>query len=367
VHLNRQLCAVAGVLALSVSCKPRSFNTGDTSSMAPLTLKQPATSTNVSAEAQKVWDSMTKIPYTPQPGCEPAHYAPPAGVKYRGVAVLLHGFSACPQQYEQLGPQLANAGYEVFVPLFPGHGAPPTSLNPREDNVLLVPRSVTGWTSFTSDVNNFAALFKGEKVLVGLSQGANIALRATQLAPNLYDKAFIMSFKLRNETAMFSGLFSNSVHILNIDEYVLGMRSGWRRCEEVDSLPPHNRAGFCNMENRNAIAMLDFGKNAIDKAVENGKNKVKTRTPIQVVLSHSDDGTCNKAAEEVLAGMHQAGSNMKACIMPKEVPHSMFSLHDTPYEKPWVPALFKSVENFLVNGTNVPGSSDTITDCRLTW
>ena len=317
---------------------------------------------NVPRGAEKLWEAMRwEHPSALQPGCEPARYSPPAGVKYRGLAILLHGFSACPQQYEQLGPQLAQAGFEVFVPLFPGHGAMPLQLSPRLDNVDFVPRSPAGWGAELTQINQLAALFMGQKVLVGLSQGANMALRAAQTEPDLYDKVVAISPKLRNETSMFSGLFSNSIHILNIDEYILGMRSGWKSCEEVDSLPPVNRAGFCNMENRHAIAMLDFGKIVIDGAA------VKTRATVQMILSHDDDGTCNRADGEVLNSMHGAGSTAKACIMPEGVPHAMFPLQDSPYEKPWVPPLFRAVENFLTRGTFVPGSADTVTDCALSW
>jgi pimeloyl-ACP methyl ester carboxylesterase len=283
------------------------------------------------------------------------------------VAVLLHGFSACPQQYDELGPKLAKAGYEVFVPLFPGHGAVPKSISPRVDDVDLVPRTPAIWGNTTRSINDFVSQFRGEKVLVGLSQGSNMALRATQLDPNLYDRVVAISPKLRNESAFVSFLFSNSVHLFNIDSYILGMKAGWKHCEEVDTKPPGNRAGFCYMENRHGIAMLDFGKVVIDGAVAMGVANKKTRTQVQFILSHSDNGTCNGAALEVMKNMQRTGSVFKACIMPKEVPHAMFSVHDSPFVKPWNAPLFQNVENFLTKGEFAPGSSDTITDCNVSW
>lgn len=367
MRLGSLLVNLSAVALLGVSCKARTFEANQKSfDFSPVTRDDALENfSNVPTGVNELWEAMRgQNAEKLQPGCEPARYSPPAKVKFRGVAILLHGFSACPQQYEQLGPQLARAGYEVFVPLFPGHGEIPISAAPRVDKVEFVPQAAAGWGPVVTQVNQIAEAFQGEKVLVGLSQGSNIALRATQIQPNLYDRVVVFSPKLRNESAFLSNLFSNQLHILNIDSFIAGMRNGWKSCEEKDSLPPVNRAGFCNFENRHAIAMLDFGKIVIDNS---SKPSSKTRTQIQMILSHSDDGTCNNAAVEVLRGMIKAGSSVKACIMAKEVPHAMLSVRDQPYAKPWLAPLFAATEKFLTSGAFVPGSSETVTDCALSW
>ena len=55
-----------------------------------------------------------------RPGCEPLRF--PATAAYRGVAVVHHGFSSCPQEMANLGPPLAAKGYDAVFPLLPGHG-----------------------------------------------------------------------------------------------------------------------------------------------------------------------------------------------------------------------------------------------------
>ena len=45
-----------------------------------------------------------------RPGCEPLRF--PATTTYRGVAVIHHGFSSCPQEMAVLGPPLADKGYD---------------------------------------------------------------------------------------------------------------------------------------------------------------------------------------------------------------------------------------------------------------
>jgi hypothetical protein len=176
-----------------------------------------------------------------------------------------------------------------------------------------------------------------------------------------------ISPKLRSEASWFSWLFSNQLSILGIDDFIADSQSGWRQCEEVDAMPPANRAGFCWMQCRHAIAMLDFGQVTIEGAANMVEQGLTTSTAIQFVLAHSDDGTCNDAAVEVLGNLQQAGSPATACIMPEPVPHSMFSFHDSPYDKPWVPPLFDAVEQFVLNGTPVAGSSDQVNPCTLTW
>ena len=56
-----------------------------------------------------------------QKDCEHGHW-PFEGDEYKGVAILFHGFSACPQQYHEVGPLMAKKGYEVFAPTIVGHG-----------------------------------------------------------------------------------------------------------------------------------------------------------------------------------------------------------------------------------------------------
>jgi pimeloyl-ACP methyl ester carboxylesterase len=364
-----KLTLLTGFIGSSVACQPRAFHESKPKDWEQIVLDpQPAGQNNMPPAAQQKWDLMRSLhPATVQNLCEPARYSPPPGVAYRGVAILLHGFSSCPGQYENLAPKLAKAGYEVLVPLYPGHGRIPKAITPREDDVDSVPVSPVPWVGFTEDINELASKFKGEKMLVGLSQGSNIALRAMQLAPDLYDRIYLMSPKLRNESAFLHGLLRNSIKSFGVEEFILGRRTGWSECEKEEALPPHNRPGFCYMKIENAVAMIDFGGQVVSAAIKGTTTGWKTRTQVQFALSHSDDGTCNDAAREVLASLRKGGNQAKGCVMPKEIPHSMFSLRDRPYEKPWLPNLFQTVEDFLTTGKNVDGSQDVITDCALKW
>ena len=364
--VRTSLLAFLGSVICAAGCKHRASVGAETESL--LDAKQKGGSARVSSQALKLWRVM-RIEATlgeVQASCEPLRFSPPASVPHRGTVFLLHGFTACPQQFDELGPKLAAAGYEVFVPLFPGHGAILTSTKPRVDNTSQVPRSTAGWVRFTSRVNEFASLMEGKKVIIGLSQGANLALHASQISPTLYDKVVAIAPMLSVQFEQFTNIFSNSISVLNVDEFLLAQRNGWPKCE-TDAGPPANRAGFCNFENRNAITVVEFGKMVADLAKKQASNRIKTKAPVQLVISHMNNGVSNDASEELVRNMNVAGSVAKLCIMPKEVPHSMFSIHDSPYVKPWNAALFQSIEGFVTKGTFISGSTGSITDCDIKY
>jgi len=378
------------LIASQTGCK--SFERIEThSNSAPLSSASSSTSPSADDKEQKIdeiWRLMRAEHLKDiQPQCEPMRYHPPRGVPSRGVALLLHGYSACPDQYDVLGPRLASLGFEVLVPLLTGHGAKPLSLSPRKDDVEQVPRVGAGWGPMVTRINELGRLFGGEHVLVGLSHGSNLALRAIQLAPSLWDKAFLMAPKLTNEAAFLKFLLFSPIHVLSIDQVsdsersktipndygeqkILSMRSGWNKCSELDVNPPGNRGGFCNFENRNAMAMFDFGGFVVDDAPKMAARGQVVKTQVQFVLSHSDDGVCNNTTLKVMTGLRSAGSEVSACTMPAEVPHSMISKHDSPYHKPWLSPLFDSLGLFLTSARNVVGSSPSSSSgapCELSW
>lgn len=61
-----------------------------------------ASSSRLTLEAKELWDAYVRETTSGaalQEGCVPKEFSPPTGTKYKGVAILFHGFTACPQQY----------------------------------------------------------------------------------------------------------------------------------------------------------------------------------------------------------------------------------------------------------------------------
>ena len=101
------------------------------------------------------------------------------GDKTARAIILLHGLTACPFQYRELGQQLFDQGYNVFVPRLPGHG-----LADRTSNALgdLTAEELLGVLDPAVDL----ATGLGDAVtLAGLSLGGNVAAAGGQLRPDL--------------------------------------------------------------------------------------------------------------------------------------------------------------------------------------
>jgi pimeloyl-ACP methyl ester carboxylesterase len=83
--------------------------------------------------------------------------------------VLYHGLTSCPYQFAELGRQLHELGFNIFIPRLPVHGY--TDRNVRH----LAGLQVKGLTSFVDQTIDIASGLGKRVVLIGLSGGANLA------------------------------------------------------------------------------------------------------------------------------------------------------------------------------------------------
>jgi hypothetical protein len=148
------LCFVVGILVLVVPAGWTSLAVGradpsgnNRTCTAIVPSASPFTPVMVAASRQPfvaAWDAYTARvlgrPEGVRLGCEPMRF--PATSSYRGVAVLYHGFSSCPQEMAALGPALAAKGYDAVFPLLPAHGNELRYV-PNAPNFLCAPRSST--------------------------------------------------------------------------------------------------------------------------------------------------------------------------------------------------------------------------------
>lgn len=93
----------------------------------------------------------------------------------KGVAVLFHGASVSPAQWEYMVNDVFNKGYDVFVPKLPGHGLLNSEGKP---DTSLVPDAMhfERWDSFAEDVFKTVAP-AGKVTPIGLSLGGMVALK----------------------------------------------------------------------------------------------------------------------------------------------------------------------------------------------
>jgi pimeloyl-ACP methyl ester carboxylesterase len=99
----------------------------------------------------------------------------------RGLVMFFHGYSSCPQEFAALGERLVQEGFDVYLPLLPGHGRSTAA------PALAERRELT--QSFVAKMNEIARLAaRGDKVLVGLSGGTVLATEAALASPPLWDR-----------------------------------------------------------------------------------------------------------------------------------------------------------------------------------
>ncbi len=104
------------------------------------------------------------------------------GIQTEHVIVLLHGFTNCPEQFNELGKQYFESGYNVFIPRMPYHG-----LSDRLTNELAKLRA-EDLTNFGDKVMDISHGLGKKVTVMGISGGGNIA---AWLAQNRTDVNFV--------------------------------------------------------------------------------------------------------------------------------------------------------------------------------
>jgi esterase/lipase len=90
------------------------------------------------------------------------------GETTENVIVFYHGFTSCPEQFRELGQQMFDEGYNVYIPRMPHHGKTDRS---RE---ALLPTTAEELASFTRQTTDIAQGL-GERIVVGgLSGGGTL-------------------------------------------------------------------------------------------------------------------------------------------------------------------------------------------------
>ncbi len=350
----------------------------------------------LSEHGQLLWEKyLQTLPWERlQEDCKPRII--PARGPYRGVATLLHGYTACPQQFFSLADKLSAEGFTVILPLAPGHGLRWTMKDGKkiDDNSgfpTALPTDDRGfgkvYAPFVGDMNQLAASFPGERVLGGISVGATIALHMANAAPDIWNRQIIMSplldatsnpLRQTLDAIMSTGWNPLLGALLNTD-------IGWGQgCEDERSLSyvqtygrEQTRAGICQFKATHAMAVGRYG-------IETGKSLHPT--PVQTqFLAVTEDIIVNHAglfkAVERLQGItpdlfsaDTVGGDRyptaKICYLPSSnticannlklpldqqqkpcINHSMLSRFDAPNQnKYWIAPLEEKLVDFIAHG-----------------
>lgn len=244
-----------------------------------------------------------------QKDCSPFFKLAKENVK--GSVMLFHGYSACPQQYNEVAAELADIGYNVFVPLLPGHGRVPVKSGDKViDNSENLPdvKSTVIYEKFAANMGLMLKDEPGTKVIGGLSVGGVIASRAMLANPDIYDRGFLMA-------PFFNAAGPVSLLIPAVEAIMPNKSMGWgEKCENQRRL---GRAGYCDFKVTNIAAVRRFGLDTL-------KDVGNIKKPMQIIGVEKDPAASNSAIAEAVKKL----PNSDACFFAEGASHSMLSRQD---------------------------------------
>ena len=277
-------------------------------------------------------------------GCQPRRYQPPPGVERIGTVVAFHGFSACPQQYFQLGPLLATQGFDVLVPMLPGHGL--KRLPDGQEQLDELPTSANWrkrYGGLAARMNDIAALAPGQRVIVGYSLGGTLALNAAFRAPELYDRMLLIAPLIRINVPAYLET------VINVAGGTPVLRN-WQPKppsmeEDCDNWTASGRAGFCDYSLKYLPPLVK-----LERQNREWQRKTPLALPLFVILADNDVVVSNPAIREFVDLQSEHGS-IELCELTGGVPHEIL----TPYENAgremfWLPKFIQVASTFVTRG-----------------
>jgi len=119
------------------------------------------------------------------------------------VCLFLHGFTAGPYQFEPLGKAFYNKGYNVLVPLQPGHGL---AGDWNRQTPPPLPTDIQTYQKFVLEWLQIATTLGQEVVVGGLSTGGNLAAWLALEHPQQIDRALLFTPFLGSHCLFFDWL-----------------------------------------------------------------------------------------------------------------------------------------------------------------
>lgn len=293
-----------------------------------------------------------------QPDCKPTHFGPTPGTPSKGIVVLYHGFTACPQQFFDVSKKLVEQGFDVFLPLMPGQGRMPLDEKNRsgvaKDNLADLPVNldVSAIVRTAQRMNELAAAGKGVKVVGGLSGGGGLATGTAIEGKGVWDRAIFMApfYKFRITIGPLTAF---------MDQIYPGFATNYGKDCMKDRGISGKRNGLCSVTVEAMRTMLQYG-------LEYRKRVSELGIPVQYVGAENDATINNK---EMVAASRDV-KDVSICFFYKGVPHSMMSRYENlQTNHAWMTSLEQHMVDFISNGTRFPtdgvSSEDKAPKCKV--
>lgn len=217
------------------------------------------------------------------------------------VCLFFHGFTAGPYQFEPLGETLFQAGYNVLVPLQPGHGI---AGNWNRDNPPPLPEDPQVYQQFVLEWVQRAKPLGQQLILGGYSTGGTLAAWLAQEYPQQFEK-----------TLLFAPYLSSSLPLTNWLIEILPFYYEWLNKDNPGNF------GYDGFRMPATRLFLDMGQEILDRA------KVTPATPILMISSESDHSTNLEEQRELFEAILNYHPNSWYHCFDKEkhIPHTMMT------------------------------------------
>jgi pimeloyl-ACP methyl ester carboxylesterase len=356
-------------------------------------------------EADQAWEDYLKTVELDklQDQCRPRIIREKASATgYKGMAVLYHGFTACPQQFFELAEDLSALGYTVVLPLLPGHGRQWSEVDGKKiDDLSLLPQGILSlphsyqesYGYLAAQMNHLASKVQGDRVIAGLSVGGSLVSITTMLRSDLWDRQLILSplYEIGPDVMRaLLGTISNTQRqlsqLIRIWDPILDKNLGWGQGCESERDP-----GFLLPYGRQDLrgGICQFKVTHVGAANQIGYDAWETIRPTQIttqVVAVAQDPVINK--QLVFNGVGQMRSEslkflpfrterrfdqhpaVRVCYLPSDnevckenlekpidlqekpcINHSLLSRFDSPQQnKYWITPLNRKITRFLTAG-----------------
>ncbi len=219
----------------------------------------------------------------------------------RKVCLFFHGFTAGPYQFEPLGETLFQLGYNVLVPLQPGHGI---AGDWNGDNPPPLPEDAQIYKQFVLDWLRTAQSLGKQLILGGYSTGGTLAAWLAQEHPQRIEK-----------TLLFAPYLSSSLMLTNWLIEILPFYYEWFNKDNPGNF------GYDGFRIPAAKILLDMGQEILDRA------KHTSATPMLIVSSEDDQATNRHEHQELFESVVQFHPNSWYYCFDKklDIPHTMMT------------------------------------------
>jgi len=235
------------------------------------------------------------------------------GHKTADAIVFYHGFTNCPEQYRLLAQAFFDQGYNVYVPLMPGHGRRDPSGPALAD---LTASDLAAYATETADI----AQGLGERVTVnGLSGGGTVA---AWLAQERADIALAAPTSPFIGVSFLPGTFLNR-GLANLLRFVPNFTMHWDPVTRLDNpnSAPHAYAAF-PVRSMGTYMQLGFATLAAARTAPPAAGAIR------MILNDADFSVNNGVAAELVARWQQAGAvdaDTFTFARDKALPHDLIA------------------------------------------